>query len=257
LIVQLQMTGVMPLLGARDSTQTPYGLLHQLGKSLEPQHVESVAAAGALPAHWPVQGDLLEWCRSAGPGLAVILILCGIVFLLFGYSIFKVLVTLNAAVLGGYVGMLLGERTGVEVPAAIIGAMLAATAAWPTMRYSVAIMGGLFGAVLGVTLWRLSNLDPAFGWSGGMTGMVFFGLLSFLLFRECIITYTSLQGSVMLVFGILGLVFKYQEVGGPLSHHFQIKPFLLPLAIFIPTLGGFIYQKAMIPGAPAPAPAKK
>ena len=211
----------------------------------------------ALPTHWPVQGDLLECCRSAGPGIAVLLILSGIVFMLFGYSIFKVLVTLNAAVLGGYVGMMLGERTGVEIPAAIVGGLLAATAAWPTMKYSVAIMGGLFGAVLGVTLWRLANLDPNFGWSGGMTGMVFFGLLSFLLFRECIITYTSLQGSVMLVFGILSLVFKYQQVGDPLSHHFEIKPFLLPMAIFIPTLCGFIYQKAMFPVAAPAAPVKK
>jgi len=212
---------------------------------------------GTLPAHWPVQVDILDWCRTSGPGIAVLLILAGIVFLLFGYGIFKVLVTLNAAVLGGWLGLMIGEKTGVEVPAAIVGAMLAATAAWPTMRYSVAIMGALFGTVLGVTVWRLANLDPTFSWSGGMTGLVFFGLMSFLLFRECIITYTSLQGSVMLIFGILGLIFKYQEVAGPLTHHFEVKPFLLPLAIFIPTLGGFIYQKAMIPGAPAPGPVKK
>jgi len=251
--VQFPQNGVMPLLALTDPNKTPYALLHGITQS-----IPGASSDSPVPAHWPVQGDLLEWCRTAGPGMAVILILAGIVFLLFGYSIFKVLVTLNAALLGGYAGMLLGEPHGVEVPAAIIGAMLSATFAWPTMKYSVAIMGGLFGMVLGVTLWRLSNLDPNFGWSGGMTGMVFFGLLSFLLFRECVITYTSLQGSVMLVLGLLGLVLKYQDVGGPLTHHFQLKPFLLPLAIFIPTLGGFIYQRAMIPGAPAgPAPAKK
>ncbi len=220
-------------------------------------HSLSPGEPAAMPAHWPVQGDLLEWCRVAGPGLAVVLILGGIVFLLFGYSIFKVLVTLNAVVLGGYVGALLGDKSGVAVPAAIVGALLAGTAAWPTMRYSVAIMGGLFGMVLGVTFWRLANLDPEFGWSGGMTGLVFFGLLSFLLFRECIITYTSLQGSVMLIFGILGLLLKYQDVADPLDHHFRLKPFLLPLAIFIPTLCGFIYQRATIGAGPAPAPAKK
>jgi hypothetical protein len=126
------------------------------------------------------------------------------------------------------------------------------------MKYAVAIMGALFGAVLGVTLWRLSNLDPHFGWSGGMTGFVFFGLLSFLLFRECIMTYTSLQGSVMLVFGILALAFKYEEISGPLTHHFELRPFLLPMTIFIPTLCGFIYQRTMTPGmGPPPAPAKK
>jgi hypothetical protein len=212
----------------------------------------------ALPPHWPMQGDLLDWCHSVGPAIAVVLILAGIVYLLFGYSIFKVLVTVNAGLLGGYVGVLVGESAGVEVPAAIVGGLLAATFAWPTMRYAVAIMGALFGAVLGVTLWRLGNLDPHFGWSGGMTGFVFFGLLSFLLFRECIMTYTSLQGAVMLVFGILALAFKYQDIGGPLTHHFELRPFLLPMTIFIPTLCGFIYQRTMTPGmAPPPAPAKK
>jgi hypothetical protein len=249
LIVQLPLIGLENFLAAPDPNKTPYALLHRFtGVSSDP----------VLPAHWPVQGDLLDWCKAAGPGVAVILILAGIVYLLFGYSIFKALVTLNAALLGGYVGMMLGERSGVEVPASIVGALLAATCAWPTMKYAVAIMGGLFGMVLGVTMWRLSNLDPSFGWSGGMTGMVLFGLLSFLLFRECIITYTSLQGSVMLVFGLLGLILKYQEIGDPLTHHFELKPFLLPLAIFVPTLCGFIYQKATISGPPAgPAPAKK
>jgi hypothetical protein len=244
----------MPLLaGSPTSAEKSYALFHKIG-----MHMEATAAnTGPLPTHWPVQGDLLEWCRVAAPGIAVILILAGIVFLLFGYGIFKVLVTLNAAVLGGYMGLLLGEKNGVEVPAAVVAAVLAATAAWPTMKYSVAIMGGLFGAVLGVTFWRLANLDPTFSWSGGMTGLVFCGLMSFLLFKECIITYTSLQGSVMLIFGILGLVFKYEEVAGPLTHNFQLKPFLLPLIIFIATLGGFIYQKTTISGPPAPAPAKK
>jgi hypothetical protein len=200
---------------------------------------------------------LLDWCHGTGPAIAVLLILAGIVYLLFGYSIFKVLVTVNAALLGGYVGILAGEPAGVEIPAAIVGGLLSATAAWPTMKYAVAIMGALFGAVLGVTLWRLSNLDPNFGWSGGMTGFVFFGLLSFLLFRECIMTYTSLQGSVMLVFGILALIFKYEDVAGPLTHHLQLRPFLLPMTIFIPTLCGVIYQRMMMPGAPPAAPAKK
>jgi hypothetical protein len=246
------MNSMMPWVSfLADSGHGTAALAAKLKASISP------GEAPMVPEHWPVQGDILEWCRVAGPGLAVILILAGIVFLLFGYSIFKVLVTLNAAVLGGYCGALLGEKSGVAVPAGIVGAMLAGTAAWPTMKYAVAIMGALFGAVLGITFWRLANLDPNFGWSGGMTGFVFFGLLSFLLFRECIITYTSLQGSVMLIFGILGLVLKYQDVAEPLNHHFEVKPFLLPLAIFIPTLAGFIYQRSMMAGSPPPAPAKK
>jgi hypothetical protein len=211
-----------------------------------------------LPNHWPMQGDLLAWCHATGPGLAVLLIIGGIIFLLFGYHIFKILVTLNAAVLGGYFGAVLGEKSGTALPAAIVGALLAAAATWPMMKYAVAVMGGIFGALLGATIWRLANLDPTFAWSGAMTGLVTLGLLSFLLFRQCVMTYTSLQGSVMLVFGILALIFKYDQVSDAISHSLEIKPFLLPLSIFIPTLLGFIYQQTMAPGgAPPAAPAKK
>lgn len=212
-----------------------------------------------MPTHWPMQGDLLAWCHGTSPGLAVLLVIGGIIYLLFGYHIFKILVTLNATILGAYFGAMLGDKSGTAIPAAIVGGLLAAAATWPVMKYAVAIMGGIFGALLGVTIWRLCNLDPNFAWSGAMTGMVFFGLLSFLLFRQCIMTYTSLQGSVMLVFGVLALIFKYDQIASTLSHSFEIKPFLLPLSIFIPTLAGFIYQQAMFPTAapPASVPAKK
>jgi hypothetical protein len=211
------------------------------------------------PNHWPLQGDLLAWCHDTSPGVAVLLVIGGIIYLLFGLHIFKVLVTLNAAIFGAYLGVILGESSGTTIPAAIVGALLAAAATWPTMKYAVAIMGGTFGGLLGATVWRLCSLDPNFAWSGALTGIVLCGLLSFLLFRQCVMTYTSLQGSVMLVFGVLALIFKYDQVAGSLTHSFELKPFLLPLAIFIPTLAGFIYQQAMSPKtAAAPgAPAKK
>src|ERR1019366_1031399 len=208
---------------------------------------------------WPLQGDLLAWCHDTSPGVAVLLVIGGIIYLLFGFYIFKVLVTLNAAIFGAYLGVLLGESSGTTIPAAIVGALLAAAATWPTMKYAVAIMGGTFGGLLGATVWRLCSLDPSFAWSGALTGVIFFGLLSFLLFRQCVMTYTSLQGSVMLVFGILALIFKYDQVSGSLIHNFELKPFLLPLAVFIPALAGFIYQQAMFPNVAAPSgtPGKK
>ena len=139
----------------------------------------------------------------------------------------------------------------------IVGGLLAAAATWPAMRYAVAVMGGLFGAVLGATVWRMCSLDPTFAWSGALTGLVLLGLLSFILFRECVITFTSLQGAVMLVFGILSVIFKYEQFGGSLSHAFQVKPFILPLTVFVATLVGFIYQKAMFPAELPPSPPKK
>jgi hypothetical protein len=55
--------------------------------------------------------------------------------------------------------------------------------------------------------------------------------------------YMSLQGSVMLVFGLLGLLYKYPSIASQVTSSLTVKPFILPAAIFIPALFGLIYQQ--------------
>src|SRR5262249_54423280 len=152
------------------------------------------------PQQFPHQADLLEWGRAMGPGAAATLIIAGIIYLFFGFKIFKALVMLNAAVLGAYVGAQLATKQGdAPVWAALIGGVAPAAIVWPTMRFAVALMGGTFGAILGASIWRMAALDPQMCWAGAAVGLVGFGLLSFILFRGSVMMYTSLQGSFMLV----------------------------------------------------------
>ena len=206
-----------------------------------------------LPAQWPVQGDLLTVAQSLGALTATGLVLAGLFYLLFGVYAYRGLVTLNAAVLGAYVGGLIGQRAGNAVAGAMVGGFFAAAATWPLMKYAVAIMGGVLGLVLGVSIWRAVGLEPKYAWSGGLTGMVFFGMLSFLLFRGSIMMFTSLQGSVMLIFGLLGLIYKYQEFGPRVNEQLSVRPFLLPLFICVPATLGLIYQQTQYGAAAQPA----
>ena len=122
------------------------------------------AAAGMVnPAwinvsvHWPGQTDLISWCNHMGPGLATLLVLGGIVYLVFGVYLYKVLITINLGIVGAYVGAVIGYRTGgngAMIPWALIGAFCCAALAWPLMRYAVALMGGLYGFMLGAAVWR-------------------------------------------------------------------------------------------------------
>ena len=196
-----------------------------------------------LPRHWPVQTDLLQWCQSMGPGSAAILVIGGLIYLLFGWYIFRSLVMINAALVGAYVGGRIGEHGGSLFAGACVGAFVAAALTWPLMKYAVAFMGGVFGALLGASLWRAVGLEPYLSWAGAMTGLVLFGLLSFILFRGSVMMYMSLQGSVMLIFGILGLIYKYQDIAPKVTENMTLKPFLLPVAIFIPAVLGLIYQQ--------------
>ena len=56
------------------------------------------------------------------------------------------------------------------------------------MKYAVAFTGAMFGALLGGALWRLLDLNPDTVWAGALTGMIGFGLLSFVLFRGSLMT---------------------------------------------------------------------
>jgi len=125
------------------------------------------------------------------------------------------------------------------------------------MKYAVAFMGGIFGALLGASMWRAVGLEPSLCWAGALTGLVGFGLLSFILFKASVMMYTSLQGSVMLIFGILGLVYKYQDIAPKLTESMTLKPFLLPVSIFIPALLGLIYQQTQFAGAEGATAKKK
>jgi hypothetical protein len=197
----------------------------------------------SIPRSLPREGDLLGWCQHMSPGVAALLVMVGIVYLLFGFQIFKILVLLNAAIFGGFAGACAGGEGESAVAAALIGAVLAAAIAWPTMKYAVALMGGLFGGLLGASIWHAIGLDPNVVWAGAIIGVVALGLLSFVLFRGSVMMYTSLQGSFMLVFGILGLICKYAEVETELSGHLAVRPFLLPGLIVVPAVLGLVYQQ--------------
>ena len=231
----------------------------QIGQTAS-MHASASMTGGVfgLPDHWPAQGELLYSLQSLGPGLAALMVLMGVIYLLFGFNIFKYLVVVNAAVIGGAVGAAIGEHTGGALPLAITCAFVLAVVTWPMMKWAVAIFGGICGAAIGVSLWHTCNLDPQFAWSGAGMGLIFFTMLSFVLFKSSVMTFMSLQGAAMLIFGVLALIFKYDGLSPQVAHWFHLKPFLLPMMVFIPTVLGVVYQqKTAIAPAPASPPAKK
>ena len=202
------------------------------------------------PEHWPAQTDLIAWCQHMGPGLAALLIALGIVYLLFGFKLFRVLMMLNAAALGAALGFGLGQRTEIGFALMVLCGFVAAAITWPMMKWAVAVLGGIAGALLGASVWQTFGLDPSFAWSGALTGLVLFGLLSFIIFRGSVTMYMSLQGAAMLIFGVLGMVCKYEQIAPKVTHTMAIRPFLLPMAVIIPAIIGMLYQQSDSPAGP-------
>ena len=223
------------------SLPTSYPTSYQVGKILDQIQ---------MPHHFPELGDVLSFCFKMGPGEAVIFLVGGVLMLLFGISLFKFVVMVNTALLGAGVGMYIGDKAGNESVGALIGGFSAALLCWPLMKHAVAMMGFILGGLAGAALWRLFEVKhPELFWVGGLMGGVTFGLLSFLLFRGCVMMYTSLQGAGMAVCGLLSLIMKYQDVAPKITQYLSMKTFVLPLAIFIPAMFGLIFQQMPVAGA--------
>lgn len=208
------------------------------------------------PNHWPGQSDMLRWASDMPGEITTVFIVAGIIFLLWGFYLHKGLVVLNAAAFGALLGAAIGDRTGAAVPGAVLGGFTAGAVSVPLMKWMVAGMGGLVGAVVGGSVWRMTGLDPHFAWSGAVTGMVGFGLLCFIVPRFCLVMNTSLQGSAMLVIGVLSLLFKYKVTAPNLTEGLLSRPSLLPMTLFVLTVAGMFYQqstnKPKPPGGPPP-----
>jgi len=207
---------------------------------------------------FPAQQDFVTWCQQMSTGSAILIALMGVVYLMYGWTMFRGLILLNAILIGAYLGVIVGGRYAAHpLICGLIGAVIAAATAWPLMKWAVAVIGGLVGAVLGSSIWLAANLDPAYSWAGALTGLVAFGMFSFILFRISIMMYTSVQGAIMVVMGMLSLILKYPDLSQQVLASLTSQPLVFPVAVGIPVVLGLIYQQTHSSGESSPAPAKK
>jgi hypothetical protein len=200
-------------------------------------------AAGDRELRWPDRADLINYCRECDSIMAAVLLFFGIVYAAFGYTLFKMAATLNIAALGVWLGWLVGKQFDARLPAMVIGGVLFAALAWPAMRVAVALCSGIVGFVIGVAIWRALGMADNYAAAGGIIGAIFLFMLSFNLFKLSILAFTSAQGAVMFLGGLLGLLMKYPRVDEPVTHWTSQQPALLPITLLALSLLALLYQQ--------------
>jgi len=177
---------------------------------------------------------------------AVFAVAFGIIYLIYGWRVFKALVVINFVLLGILLGRFLGDKIGSSVWGAIMGATVLGAISWPFMKYAVSGLGAIAGAVLGAALWRTFSLPSHLIWSGALIGLISGGFLAFASFKMSIIFFTSLQGSAFMVIGVLALLHDYPDFGMQLSDLVRNKVYLLPLLLVCPTFAGILFQQYLL-----------
>lgn len=223
----------------------------------------------------PPRSEVLDHLQNLPAWEGAVLLLAGLIYMIWGWKIFKILVTANLAVAGFFLGQMVTTlilsaqqhppaSTNWPIWGGLIGAAVLAILAWPLMKFAVSLMGAVAGALGGSHLWLYlaQTYKPEwaqYSWVGGLIGLLLLGVLAFVIFRAIIMLFTSLQGAALAVAGAICLLLHIEAWHDPVRAKLLHSHHLLPLLIIIPAAVGFIYQAFSLTRTkkkPAPAPQK-
>ena len=190
---------------------------------------------------------------------AMLLLSVGVVYLLYGWRIFRALVVISFGFIGMFLGMLSADKLSSNDHAlmwgGIIGMVLFASIAVPLMKWCVSVLGAVAGGILTSGIWIALDLSDTYLPAGFIVGFIAGGLISFIMLKVSVMLFTSLGGSLITVTGLLALLYQYDvKVSDPMTFYtynlILTHPWFLPLAIIIPTIAGMLVQNKLIKQSP-------
>jgi len=177
---------------------------------------------------------------------AICAVAFGIIYFIYGWRVFKTRGVIKCVLLGGFAGGYVGKLLGSSLWGGSMGAVICGVISWPFMKFSVSVLGGLAGAVLGAALWHSVSLPESMTWSGALVGLIAGGFLAFASFKTSVMFFTSLQGSTCMVIGVLALLHDYPDLGLRLTEAVQNRVYFLPAMLLIPTFVGVLFQRYLL-----------
>ena len=194
---------------------------------------------------------------------AVLAISFGVVYLLYGWRIFRVLVVISFGMIGMFLGIMAGQKFGSGNPegptvyvvwGGLIGTALLAFLSVPLMKWCVSFLGAVAGGVITSGIWYACNLPDQYIWAGAIIGVVAGGMISFILLKASVMLFTSLGGSLISVIGILALIHEYELSLSEPTHYVEdlvfTQSWFLPVVLIIPTLIGILIQNKFVKHSP-------
>jgi hypothetical protein len=153
----------------------------------------------------------LEWfalLEGLDPAWGLILIAVGLVYVLLGWRVFKVLLVLNCAGLGASLGAVLGggifsQSLFWPLLFGLIGGVLFGSAATWLFRWAATLCAALAGGFVGAHLVSIFSLAPEAQLIGAVAGLLLVGSAVFVAFEHIVIVVLSFQGGLMTVGGML------------------------------------------------------
>ena len=132
---------------------------------------------------------------------AMVNILIGFLYLLYGLKIFRVMTTITAAIWGVALGVAFGYLIDSAVVAAIFCGAALGVATWFFTRWMIALPFGLGAAALAWMLARFNGASPLAAFFISLAAAVGIGGPVLMFYRMVVMGITCIQGAVLVVFG--------------------------------------------------------
>ncbi len=181
---------------------------------------------------------------------AVLAISFGVVYMLYGWRIFKILVVICFGLIGIFAGIKIGQRFDLQILGAVVGLFLLAALSVPLMRWAVSLLGAVTGGILAAGIWYAFELPGQYILAGAATGLIAGAMISFIVFKIAVMLFTSFGGGVLTVIGLVALLYQYECMQRPpteqVKYMFLNQNWFLPVLLLIPTFIGIIIQNKLI-----------
>jgi len=190
---------------------------------------------------------------------ALLLLSVGVVYMLYGWRIFRALVVISFGFLGMFLGMVAANTLSTYEHAVIwggiAGMVLFAIIAIPLMKWCVSMLGAMAGGILTSGLWIAFSLSDTYLPAGFIVGFIAGGLISFIMLKISVMLFTSLSGSMIMITALLALLHHYDvHISSPPTFYTDNLIFtynwFLPVAVIVPTFAGMILQNKLIKHSP-------
>ena len=182
---------------------------------------------------------------------AVTFICFGIVCLLYGWRIFKILVTLCFSLVGLFIGLIVNEKLvgGNGMWLGLMGMIMMAVLSLPLMRWGVSALGAVAGGILTGGIWYAFELPDNYIWAGALAGLIAGGMISFIVFRLAVVLFTSFGGGALIITAVLAILHRYMLDPGKVQELVFDYQWFLPVSLLVPTLVGIVIQNKLISGS--------
>jgi hypothetical protein len=194
----------------------------------------------------------LIWQHITSLGLveALAFISFGIVCLLYGWRIYKVLVSISFGLFGLSIAILANKYIeGVIVWLALVFVVLFTVLSMPLMKYGVVILSAAAGGILTAGGWIAAGFPDQYIWAGALVGVIACAMISFIVFKVSVMLFTSFDGSILLSAGVLAIMYQHIIEGEKLKQIVFEQKWFLPLILLIPMGLGIYLQHKFIKGA--------